>query len=264
MAEGDYDRRLPQIGRGEIGELSGALNQLAASSAERISTIREDRNQLAAILSGLVEGVIAINRDQRIIHVNGAAARMLGVKQDEIKDQLLWEAFRISELIQAADRVLHEEALVHTRFSRDELSIELTVVPLKDSVNRVSGAIIVMNDVTEIRRLETMRSDFVANASHELKTPITAIRGLIETMIDDTAMSQADRSSFADRIKRQAIRLSSIVGDLLTLSRYDSPFSIPEMQLINMTAIVNREIVNSSQTARKKISSFALMGSVMR
>lgn len=252
MAEGDYEQRLPRIGRGEIGELSRALNQLATSSAERISTIREERNQLSAILSGLVEGVIAIDRDQRIIHVNGAAARMLGVKQDEIINELLWEAFRIGELIQAADRVLNDEEFVQTQFHRNALSVELTAVPLKDPDNRVSGAVIVLNDVTEIRRFETVRSDFVANASHELKTPITAIRGLIETVIDDSDMTREDQERFADRIRRQAIRLGSIVGDLLTLSRFDSPFPVPEMQLIDMVKIVNREIVNSSQFAQDK------------
>jgi two-component system phosphate regulon sensor histidine kinase PhoR len=260
MAEGDYEQRLPRLGKGEIGELSRALNQLATSSAERISTIGEERNQLAAILSGLVEGVIAIDRYQRIIHVNGAAVRMLGVKQDEIIEKLLWEAFRIGELIQAADRVLGGEEFVQTQFRRDELSVELTAVPLKDTSDNISGAIVVLNDVTEIRRFETMRNDFVANASHELKTPISAIRGLIETVIDDADMSQEDRDRFADRIKRQTIRLGSIVGDLLTLSEFDSPLSEFEMHLIDMVEVVNGETANSVQIARDKDIVFQSVG----
>ncbi len=252
MAEGDYDQRLPEISNDEIGELSSAFNQLAASLAERISTMAEDRNQLAAILSGLIEGVIAIDQEQRIIHLNEAAGDILGVRYETVKNRLLWEELRISELIQATDRVLHEEAIVQTQFSQGEVPIELTVVPLKDSLQRISGAIIVMHDLTEIRRLETMRSDFVANASHELKTPITAIRGLVETVIDDPQMPEKDRIGFTNRIKRQTMRLSSIVTDLLTLSRYDSSFAVPEMQLVDFAVIVNAEIAENYQLANDR------------
>jgi two-component system phosphate regulon sensor histidine kinase PhoR len=245
MADGDYSQRLPQSTNNEIGELSQALNQLASSSLTRLSTIAEEKNQLAAILGGLVEGVIAITDDQRIIHINEAASRMLNLPPMQPGGRLIWEVLRNSELIRAIEAALQGEELVQTRLRYGGTTINLAVVQLRDADNEISGAIIVLHDVTAVELLEDIKADFVANASHELKTPIAAIRGMVETIMENQDMAVDDRQRFTTRIHKQTLRLGSIVGDLLTLSRFDSSVVSFDSEEIDMSAILSRELESS-------------------
>jgi two-component system phosphate regulon sensor histidine kinase PhoR len=250
MAEGDYMQRLPHSPNNEIGELSQALNQLASSSRNRLSTIAEEINQLAAILGGLVEGVIAITDDQRIIHINEAASRMLNLPPAQHGGKLIWEVLRNSELIRATEAALQGEELVQSRLRYGGRSINLAVVQLRDAENEISGAIIVLHDVTAVERLEDIKADFVANASHELKTPIAAIRGMVETILEEPDMAVDDRQRFTSRIHKQTLRLGSIVGDLLTLSRFDSSVASFDKEAVDMSALLQREMDSSMlQTA---------------
>lgn len=249
MAEGDYMQRLPHSSNNEIGELSQALNELAGSSIQRLSTIAEERNQLAAILGGLVEGVIAITGDQRIIHINEAASRMLDLPPVQTSGKLLWEILRNSELIRATEAAIQGEELVQTNLRYLGTSINLAVVQIRDAENKISGAIIVLHDVTTLERLENIKADFVANASHELKTPIAAIRGMVETIMENPEMPTDDRVRFTSRILKQTMRLGSIVRDLLTLSRFDSSVVNFESEVVDMNELLVSELDSLSQQA---------------
>ena len=251
MASGDYDQRLPTTRNDEIGKLAQALNRMAESCRDRMETISVDRNRLSVILSGMTEGVVAVGRNERIAHMNETAGRLLGASPEEGVDKPIWEVTRVREVSEILGAALRDEAdrqrtvrLVTP--SRDQI-IEMHASPLHDGQRDLVGAVVVLRDVSDLHRLEMVRRDFGANASHELKTPITAIRGLIETLIDDKEMESPRRERFLGKIRDQSMRLSSIVTDLLTLSRLESeggelkraPFDLRDAVLASTRALAS-------------------------
>lgn len=232
MSRGDYDKRLPETRRDEIGKLAQALNRMAESCRERTDTINADRNKLSAILSGMAEGVVAVSQDERVMHLNEAAGKLLGASPEESLGKPVWQVTRIREVSEILGAALRDETETQINLqlaarSKDQF-IEMHASPLHDGQGNLVGAVAVLQDVSELQRLEVVRRVFVANASHELKTPITAIRGLVETLIDDKELAYSKRERFLGKIKNQSMRLSSIVTDLLTLSRLESESSEPE------------------------------------
>jgi two-component system, OmpR family, phosphate regulon sensor histidine kinase PhoR len=226
ISDGNYDQRVSINRKDEIGSLANSLNKMARSSQERMETIALDKNKLLAILAGMVEGVVAVDTNETIIHLNEAAGRILGIApQDNIK-QRIWEVTQSQELCQVFSEVLSKEIEIRRKLrivtdSKDQIA-EVHASPFHDASGGLVGVVAVLYDVSELERLETIRRDFVSNVSHELKTPITAIRGLVETVIDDEEMSPEQQKSFLIKTMGQTIRLSTIVTDLLALSRLES------------------------------------------
>jgi two-component system phosphate regulon sensor histidine kinase PhoR len=226
VAAGDYDRPLRVDRKDEIGDLAGALNVMTAQLKSQIDTITAERNQTFAILASMVEGVVAVDRDDVVVHVNSAAEAILGIDATSAQGRRIWEVTRVVEVSEALndamkeDRVRVSEARI-AKPQKDQV-IQLIGSPLKNANGERVGAVVVMHDVSELRQLEGVRRDFVANISHELKTPLAAIRGLVETLIDDDEMEPATHQRFIEKIHDQSMRLSSLVSDLLTLSRLES------------------------------------------
>lgn len=226
IADGDYSQRLPISGKDEIGKLAHAFNRMAQSSLARMETISTDRNKLLALLSGMIEGVVAVDKDERVTHINEAAEEILGVSPDSSIGKPLWEIVRLGDVCETVSRTLADESEIKKDLSitgspADRI-VEMQSSPIRDGEGNLAGAVVVLHDVSDLKRLETMRRDFVANVSHELKTPITAIRGLVETLIDDEGMEPEKHARFLKKISSQSMRLSSIVTDLMTISRLES------------------------------------------
>ncbi len=223
IAQGDYDLRLNEDRGDEIGRLSHALNELARGTQDRIGALTSSRNTLAAILSGLTEGVIAVDLDQTILHINDSARTMLRLSTRDVVNRSLWEVVLVDEISQAVDTCLSELITVNATVKVEKKTLDISVVLLRDhDWTSAAGAIIVLQDITEMLRLEQVRSDFVANASHELKTPISVIRGFAETILDDPNIPDEVLDKFLRRIRSQAARLDHIVQDLIHLSRFDT------------------------------------------
>ena len=226
MAAGNFSLSLDYRRRDEIGRLAQAFNQMAEKSRKRIETINTDRGKLKAILTGMREGVVAVDLDERVIHINQTAALLLGVDEQESIGKVIWEITRLQglcgALAEACQQSIEIKRSLNISCGIQEKLVEMHAVPLKNGAARTVGAMVVLLDVSALRRLETVRRDFVSNASHELKTPITAIRALVETMIDDAAqMPEAVRLSFLNKVAKQSLRLSALVGDLMALSRFE-------------------------------------------
>ena len=139
-----------------------------------------------------------------------------------------------------AESCLHERILLRTLLKVDQRNIDVSVAPLDGLDNQSIGAVLVLQDLTEVLYLEKVRSEFVANASHELKTPISAIRGLVETIIDDSGMKKITVNTFLSRIKNQAIRLDNIVKDLIQLSRFDAHENIRKNDELDLGNLLKR------------------------
>ncbi|MGK0179393.1 MAG: two-component system phosphate regulon sensor histidine kinase PhoR, partial [Nitrospinales bacterium] len=226
MSGGNYNQRVSIDRKDEIGSLAKALNKMASSSHERLETIALDNNKLLAILSGMVEGVVAVDKSETMIHLNESAARILGISAKEDIHCRIWEATHSQELCQVFSVALNEETEIRKKLkivtsSTDQI-VEVHASPFRDAGGELVGAVAILYDVSELERLETIRRDFVANVSHELKTPITAIRGLVETLIDDEEISPENHLKFLTKTMNQTLRLSTIVTDLLALSRLES------------------------------------------
>ena len=226
IAHGDYEQRLPTKRKDEIGNLSRAINKMAESSRSRMETITSDRNKLLAILAGMTEGVVAVDENERVVHMNEAAGKILKALPIESLGKPIWDVTRVGQVCQVLTNTLREkrdlqEGLRLPTRSND-LIVEMYTSPLLDGQGDIAGAVVVLHDVSRLQRLETVRRDFVANASHELKTPITAIRGLVETLIDDKEIAPERQERFLAKIRDQSSRLSAIVTDLLTLSRLEA------------------------------------------
>ena len=226
IAAGDYGKRVRLDARDEIATLATSFNSMADELERRIQTITIDRNKLLAILGGMGEGVIAVDQEERILHINGVAGTILGVTAEKSLGRPIWEVCRLREVSEALTETMsrmgevRREVRVPARV-RDRV-IELRASPLRNAAGDVTGAVAILHDVTEMRRLEEVRRDFVANVSHELKTPLAAMCGLIETVVEDKSMDKEIHERFLGKISNQAGRLSSLVKDLLTLSRVES------------------------------------------
>lgn len=226
MAAGDVDLRLPAHDNDEIGALGRSLNLMASQSRERFESLREDRNKLQAVLGGMVEGVVAVDSDESVLILNRAAAKLLQADPEKAIGQSLHDVTRVHGIADVITETLESgvdqsRELLLPGFAQDRI-LEVHAAPLRAPGNDEMGAILVLHDVTELRRLEGVRRDFVANVSHELKTPLTAIRGILETILDDEEMPEATQRRFLGKLDDHSRRLVQIVTDLLNLTRVES------------------------------------------
>jgi len=250
MADGELGLRLARFRWDEIGELGAALNNLAQGAEDRIVALTNSRDEISAVLSGLNEGVIAVDLKQRIVHINSAARQMLNLERHDLTGLPLWELVRDSELCDAVDACMGKQNNVDGILKREGRTLGLSVLLMRNqATNSPIGAIVVLENVTEVMRLQRIRTDFVANASHELKTPIAAIRGFAETIIDDPSMEDETRHHFIDRIRSQAARLDKIVQDLIQLSRVDSPVKVQLDGDIDLVSLLQQVFKAKSEDA---------------
>ena len=226
FARGDLNHRLPVPSSREIGALAESMNLMAAQLDERIRMVVAQRNEQQAVLSSMIEGVLAVNTAGNVMSVNSAAMTMLGVHADQCVGRTVEEVVRNTELQQFVRRALDSQEPIEAQIvlhesSQQERYLQTHGTPLLGDAGVTIGVLVVLNDVSRIRRLEEVRRDFVANVSHELKTPVTSIKGFIETLLDGAMERPEERHRFLEIIARQANRLDSIIDDLLMLSRVE-------------------------------------------
>jgi len=215
MAAGDLAQRAPTRGRDELAEMADALNLLAGELQRRLGQLEGERAEMSALIDAMSEGVIALDAQGRVRRANPAARRMFSLAGDP-RGIAPEEVARRQGFLDLVSGVLAGEAVPATDLGVDGRSLLATAQPLPGG-----GAVMVFLDVSQLRRLEGVRRDFVANASHELKTPLTAIRGYSETLLDDD-LPPPLRRQFAATVQQNAERLQRIVDDLLDLSRLES------------------------------------------
>ena len=225
FAVGNLSARLAEPEAEELAELAVTMNQMAANLDEKIKTIRSRTKELEAVHASMQEGVIAIDNDERIITINDAAARMFGVSVSRLKARYILEIVRNVSLQAFIQRALQthepvEEDIVISGDKETLLNIHSTA--LYDAADLRMGTLIIFHDITRMRRLETMHKDFAANVSHELKTPLTAIKGFIETLQDMILGNDREGCDhFLKIIDKNVNRMIALIDDLLALSRLE-------------------------------------------
>ena len=233
LAAGAIAVPLPASDVAEVSALAGAIETLRGQLVERSLTIGRQGTQQEAVLGSMIEGVLAVDASQRIVSINRAAADLLGLDPATVLGRPIQEVVRNADLrqfaLQAIDcRETVEDDLV-LRAARDR-TLRVRGTPLNDPSGE-GGAVIVLNDITDIRHLENVRRDFVANVSHELKTPVASIKGFVETLLEGRVDDPADRRRFLEIIGRQSDRLGTIIDDLLALSRIEQAEGMGDLPL---------------------------------
>jgi two-component system, OmpR family, phosphate regulon sensor histidine kinase PhoR len=223
-ARGDLSHRLHPPETRELAGLAAAMNQMAQDLEERIQAVIRQRNESQAVLSSMVEGVIALDREERIMHLNQAAARLLNRRVDYLRGRSIQEVMRNRDLHHLVNTTLSEGANTEgdiTLYQNGDQIFNIRCTSLMDPGGISIGALLVINDVTQLRRLENMRSDFAANVSHEIKTPLTAIQGFVETLHQGAVDDPAEVDRFLGIIQKHVRRLTAIIDDLMRLSRLE-------------------------------------------
>ena len=255
IASRDYAIRVPEGGRDEIGELARALNAMAGSLQNQLDEIGQNGARLQSVLDNMTSGVVMIGHDGRITLYNRKAEQLLGSTARERVGRSYTE-IRYHYELQSLIRI----GLSHPDMMYEELSIyypeerllEIGLVPMTMSGEEEPGLLLVLQDVTAIRKLESMRSDFVANVSHELKTPVAAVRGFAETLLSGAMDDRETAKSFLTIIYEESDRLNRLIGDILELSKIESRRSPLQFSPIDLTQFLGRMTELLSTDATKK------------
>ncbi len=224
FASGKLDMRLSIPSATELAELAKALNEMARQLNARIDTITEERGQIQAILSSMIEGVLAVDSAGYIVSINKAAADLLNVDAIKSCGRSVEEIIRNPQLQRYIKNTLENKQSAGTDcfvLNEGGRFLQLYGSGLVDNKDNRSGAVLVLHDITRTRQLEEVRRDFVANVSHELKTPITSIKGFVETLQEGALDKPEESKRFLEIIAKHADRLNAIVDDLLSLSRLE-------------------------------------------
>jgi two-component system, OmpR family, phosphate regulon sensor histidine kinase PhoR len=253
VAEGDF-RPQSSDGTGDaLDRLSHSLNQTAARLDRTIHTLTEERNLSSAILGSMVEGVLVVNGAERVVFANQSFAEILGLKVPPQPGSGLVEVVRQTELIEAARKVLAGEPRVESEIVTGTLRqhfFAATVASVRAA--ETNGAVIVLHDITALRKLERVRRDFVANVSHEFRTPLTAIQGFAETLLAGAMNDPQNRERFLGIIVEHSRRLARLTEDLLMLSKMDADRLELETRRIPVGPFVESCIETSAPRAKEK------------
>ncbi len=239
ITQGELSARVPAVAGDEIGALGQAINAMADQLQRRVEELESERNQARAILESMVEGVCALDRDGRLLWLNASAQRLFGVQTPHAEGRRLTELFRQPEVEALIREVLERHAPTSREvqtFTPPEQTIRLQATPCGGGAAG-PALVLVAQDVTQMRRLEGMRREFVANVSHELKTPLTSIRGLVETLLNGALDDAANNRRFVTLIDEDATRLAHLIDDLLDLSQIESKAVPLHLQPVDVHAL---------------------------
>lgn len=222
ITAGQYGHEVVSVGGGDLGSLVRTFNSMSSRLAEQFTSVDQERQQLRAILDGMIEGVVAIDAQQKLLFANDRGSQLLEFHPRTAIGLRLWEIVRQRPIVTLVERALETSEPQREEFDwrgNPAKSLMIHVSPLRE---KPGGAIIVIHDTSELRRLERLRHEFVANVSHELKSPLAVIKAAVETLQDGAVDDPTHRGMFLEQIHDQANRLNNLILDLLSLARIES------------------------------------------
>jgi two-component system phosphate regulon sensor histidine kinase PhoR len=253
IARGDYGKRVNVTATGEIGELAASFNAMSQALAAHIAALDQERQHLRAVFTSMMEGVLVIDAEQNVRFLNEAAADMLSLSVATAPGRKLWQLVRHRQLSDAVDQVLstnqsHRCELEWETPERRVFALHGARVPGEP----LRGALLVFHDITPLRKLESVRQEFVANVSHELKTPLASIQASVETLLNGALEDPGHNVRFLERIRENAERLHRLVQDLLSLGRIESGNEVFELKAIDLADAVAACVTRQSDRAHAK------------
>jgi two-component system, OmpR family, phosphate regulon sensor histidine kinase PhoR len=253
VAKGDFRPLLADATGDALDKLAVSLSETAALLDHTIRTLKDERNLSAAILGSMVEGVAVVDAADRVVFSNLGFAEILGLDLPPRIGSALVESVRQTELIEAVNSVLRGEPAVRAEIVTGTLRqrfFAATATAVRGGEK--SGAVLVLHDITDLRRLERVRRDFIANVSHEFKTPLTAIQGFAETLLAGAVDDPLNRGRFLGIILEHARRLARLTDDLLKLSKMDADRLELEVRPVGVSQLVESCLETSQHRAAEK------------
>ncbi|WP_159881582.1 two-component system histidine kinase PnpS [Paenibacillus puerhi] len=251
----NYKYRVTVNKKDEIGQLGTAINRMADSLQLQMERILEDESRLKSVLENMISGVVMIDREGKIVLLNRSAEEILGFSSMELLGKRFDQAKQQYEFTQ-----LIQECIESREHIRDEMVfyfpseriLEINLNPISQQGQDWSGLLIVLHDITAVRRLERMRSEFVANVSHELKTPIAAVKGFAETLLAGALNDKETARSFLQIIFDESERLNRLIGDILELSKIESKRIPLQFSPIHLAPFVHNciNVLNAQASAK--------------
>ena len=262
FAAGSLENRAPNCDIDEINDLSNIMNDMATQLDSRIKAITQQRNETETIFASMSEGLLAIDSERRLININKSAADIFGIDAKQVLKNDIGFIIRKTELIDFIEQTFGSDTKTETEITvPGQTDRHLLLHGAKYQVkNDENGVIIVIADITKLKRLENIRKEFVANVSHELKTPITAIRGFVETLQDGAISEPGQADKFLGIISRQTDRMHALIEDLLSLSRLEDNTSAGEITFnkISLFELFNEVVETQSSRANDKEINFVI------
>jgi two-component system phosphate regulon sensor histidine kinase PhoR len=233
-----------------ILDLNSAIDLLN----ERINNLEVENSRMHTILNSMVEGVVLVDKDSRVLSLNPTAENIFDISKEKVLGKFFLEAFPNNDIAEIIAQVLRIGAFI----SKELILVwpmqkvfQVNASPLSES-GIVNGCLLVIHDITEIRRLETMRRDFVANVSHELKTPLTSIKGFVETLLEGAMEDKENSINFLKIIDNHTDRLNTLINDLLDLSHIESKEILLNKAEFSLPVLVNEVITGFKSQIKKK------------
>lgn len=256
ISNGDYNTKIYTRDRSVVGKLAEAFNVMSGNLKETIENLTQRNAELEAMLSSMTAGVVAIDDSNEILFYNKAFIGIVNPSNKEVLGQSLYNIVRNAAVFDAIDQVRETNLSVEHEgtFSRGDLRhIRVTATPLGMEGRQYFGVLLIIEDVTKLKKLESIRSDFVSNVTHELKTPLTSIRGFIDTLKGGAIKEEAIANRFLDIIDIEAERLYSLIQDILLLSEIESKREFETIPC-DMNACVNSVIELLASKVSEKVN----------
>lgn len=250
MAQGNYDVRTGVEGEDELGQLGSSLDQLAAKLGLTINQLFQEKGKISDIISSISEGIVAFDLDLIPLSVNSALSEIMNPPL-AYSDEALKKDFEALEIYDLLLQVMKENKAFQTVKEWKGKKLKFILSPIIDNQNRVSGSVALVQDISESERLEQLRKDFVANVSHEFRTPLTVIKGSLEALVDGTIDKKEDIEHYHQRMLAETKSLERLVGDLLELSRLQSGKISIHKEEIHLPSLLS-DVIRSLQTIADK------------
>lgn len=256
ISRGNLESRIYLSDRDEIGHMAQALNQMAEAMEMQVRELRENKEKLEAILSAMVEGIVFFDGEDKVVLMNPAAEKMLGTGSAGRLGRHGLELLRNAELHEKTQLARREHKVFEHELELlfpEKRILAVSIVPLKHGQYGGTGVICVFHDITRLRRLEKVRADFAANVSHEMRTPLTAIRGFAETLLDGAYKDPEASERFIRVINREAGKLNSLIEDILLLSQIENKEASIHIAPVDMVFLVKELLETFSARTGKHL-----------
>jgi two-component system phosphate regulon sensor histidine kinase PhoR len=254
VAAGDFSQRAPEEGGPELQELGYALNKMSAQLETRLHELADEKAELQATLANMVEGVLVVDAGSRVRLVNGTLRRQFNLN-DEALGKTVLEVFRSAPLQDLLSQTLSGTPVTAREMTftgAEDRVFDVAATFLRTPADAVSGAVVVLHDITRIKQLENVRKEFVANVSHELRTPLSIIKGYVETLLDEQPPDEATGKQFLQTIQRHSLRLEALIGDLLSISELESQQARLSLAPLAVAEAARNAVEELSDRARQR------------
>jgi two-component system phosphate regulon sensor histidine kinase PhoR len=250
VEKGDFSQRVLIRSPDELGAAASAFNDMRETLEHRFAELQKNGDRMETVLSGMVEGVLAVDSRQRVLLANEACRKLLGISIRDVVGRPLLEVVRNLDVQQAILKALRGNEAASREVPLASASHRVVqVLATRLAGNPCPGVVVVLHDVTDLRRLENLRRDFVANVSHELKTPLSAIKAYAETLRLGAIHDQDNNIGFVERIEEQATRLHRLIVDLLHLARVETGKEAFEFEEVSVRDICDACLIQHSEVA---------------